>query len=112
MEEIILGVCEPMPPNIYHAVVDWLLIHQSSLKYLSVTRIGDNCEYCPFIEGSLFVIRIYKKSDPLTTKVVEPLITISYLQQGRVAVTIYLSYPFFLHNLDPEFENKRNLDTI
>lgn len=60
-----------MPPkNVYHAVVDWLLIHQSLLKYLSVTRIGDNCEYRPFIEGSLFLIRIYKKSDPLITKVV------------------------------------------
>jgi hypothetical protein len=67
-----------MPPkHIYYTVVDWLLIHQSLLKYLSVTRIGDNCEYRPFIEGSLFVMRIYKKSDPLITKVVEPLFAIS-----------------------------------
>jgi hypothetical protein len=78
MEEIILGVCEPTPPkDIYYAVVDWLLVHQSLLKYLSVTKIGDNCEYCPFIEGSLFVMRIYKKSDHLKTKVVEPFLTIS-----------------------------------
>jgi hypothetical protein len=46
--------------RIYHAVVYWLLIHQSLLKYLSVIRIGDNWEYRLFLEGSLFLAYMQK----------------------------------------------------
>jgi hypothetical protein len=100
-----------MPPkHTYLPVVDWLLIHQSSLMYLSVTRIGHNCEYRPFIEESLFLMRhMWKTLNPLIIKVTPKYYNtiISTGTRERFFLTIYFSQPNVFHIIEypnPESE--------